>query len=218
MGKDGRGLVDVAVHNPFVKANYVSAINALHFVDFPLLAQLESRKDASIADILDLHLEGPAAETSEASQLQPSPEQLMLPIHRLEDQVVIGETSLSFSLFVAHARVQRIRGDVAARHLSLADVMVSLIEPLSVKNLTGEASTSGVTTTATTTALSTTFIQASTVLIVPVTDPEVSDVGTSTKVSSPPPIVFGNERWRLRQSMVHPTKSSICCCNSIFVL
>ncbi|GJU98108.1 hypothetical protein Tco_1327379 [Tanacetum coccineum] len=47
-----------------------------------------------------LHLEGPAAETPEAIQLQPSPKQLMLPIHRLENQVVIGETSLSFSVDV----------------------------------------------------------------------------------------------------------------------
>nr|GEU55375.1 hypothetical protein [Tanacetum cinerariifolium] len=75
-------------------------------LDFPLLAQLESQKHASIADIMDLlHLEGLAAETLEASQLQPSHEQLMLPIHRTEDQVVIGETSLSFSLDVVHARV-----------------------------------------------------------------------------------------------------------------
>nr|GEV02512.1 hypothetical protein [Tanacetum cinerariifolium] len=56
---------------------------------------------------------GPAAQTPEASQLQPTPEQLMLLIHRLEDQVVIGETFLSFSLDVDHARVQRIRGDTA---------------------------------------------------------------------------------------------------------
>nr|GFC54898.1 hypothetical protein [Tanacetum cinerariifolium] len=40
-----------------------------------------------MANIMDLLcLEGPAAETSEASQLQPSLDQLMIPIHRLEDQ------------------------------------------------------------------------------------------------------------------------------------
>ncbi|GKA34189.1 hypothetical protein Tco_0720618 [Tanacetum coccineum] len=133
-----RGLVDVAAYNPSVEANYVSAINALRVV-------------------------GPVVETLEASQLQPSPEQLMLPIHRLEDQVVIRETSLSFSLDVAHARVQSIRGDVASRWLSLSNVMVPLIEPLSSENLVGEASTSGVPEVVTTTALSTTFIQASSV-------------------------------------------------------
>ncbi|GKA16722.1 hypothetical protein Tco_0696559, partial [Tanacetum coccineum] len=93
---------------------------------FPFLAQLESRKDASMADTMDLlHLEGHAAETPEASQLQPSPEQLMVPICR-------------------------IRGDVAACRLSLTDAMVPLIEPLFVKSLTGEASTSGVPAMATT--------------------------------------------------------------------
>ncbi|GKF79725.1 hypothetical protein Tco_0235293, partial [Tanacetum coccineum] len=87
----------------------------LRAVDFPLLAQLESQKDASIVDIMGLyHLEGPAAETLEANQLQPYPEQLMLPIHR----------------------------DAASRLLSLSDVMVPLIEPLSAENLVGKASTS----------------------------------------------------------------------------
>nr|GFB83490.1 hypothetical protein [Tanacetum cinerariifolium] len=67
--------------------------------------------DVDMADIMGLlHLDGPAAETPEADQLQPSLEQLMLPIHRPEDQVVIRETSLSFSLDVVHARVRRIRG------------------------------------------------------------------------------------------------------------
>ncbi|GKF51448.1 hypothetical protein Tco_0147915, partial [Tanacetum coccineum] len=114
-GKAGRGLADVAAYDPSAEANFVSAVNALRAVYFPLLAQLASQKDASITDIMGLlHLEGPAAETPEAEQLQPSPEQLMLPIHRPEDQVVIGETSLSFYLDVVHSRVQRIRGDTAS--------------------------------------------------------------------------------------------------------
>nr|GEY33001.1 hypothetical protein [Tanacetum cinerariifolium] len=73
--KSERGLSDVAAYNPSAKANYISAVNALRVMDFPLLAQLESHKDESIADIMGLlHLEGLAAETSEARQLQPSPE------------------------------------------------------------------------------------------------------------------------------------------------
>ncbi|GKF14463.1 hypothetical protein Tco_0055925, partial [Tanacetum coccineum] len=85
-GKGEKGLADVAAYN-------LSAEAALRVVDFPLLAQLESHKDASIADIMGLlHLEGPTVETPEASQLQPPPKQLMLPIYRLEDQVVIRET------------------------------------------------------------------------------------------------------------------------------
>ncbi|GKF45626.1 hypothetical protein Tco_0135428 [Tanacetum coccineum] len=154
--KAGRVLIDVAAYDPSTKANYISAVSALRVVNFPLLAQLESHKDASIADIM-----GPVAEVPEASQLQPSPKQLMHPIHRLEDQVVIGETSLSFSLEVANARVQRLKGNDASWQLSISDALVPFIEPLSTENLVGEASTSGVPVTATTTALSTTFIQAS---------------------------------------------------------
>nr|GEY45579.1 hypothetical protein [Tanacetum cinerariifolium] len=69
---------------------------------------LESQKDASMDDITGLlHLDGLAAEILEADQLQPSPKQLMLPIHQPEDQVVIRETSLSFSLDAVHACVRR---------------------------------------------------------------------------------------------------------------
>nr|GFA30889.1 hypothetical protein [Tanacetum cinerariifolium] len=90
----------------FETANYISVVSTLHAMNFPLLAQLESHKDSNIADIMCLlYLEGPIAEASEAGQLQTSPEQLMLPIHHLEDQVVIRENSLSFSLDVANARV-----------------------------------------------------------------------------------------------------------------
>nr|GEU95245.1 retrovirus-related Pol polyprotein from transposon TNT 1-94 [Tanacetum cinerariifolium] len=101
--------------------------------------QLESRKDASIIHIIDLlHLEGSAAEAPKGRQLQPSPKQLMVSIHRLEDQVVIRETSLSFSFEVSHNRVQRLRGDATACRLPLTDAMVPLVEPLSVRSLTGE--------------------------------------------------------------------------------
>nr|GEZ72776.1 transposase (putative), gypsy type [Tanacetum cinerariifolium] len=71
------------------------------------------------------------------------------------------------------------------RRLSLFDAMIPLIEPLSVDNLVGEASTFGVSTTATTTALSTTFIQARTVPPIPVVDYEVLGAGPSTEVPSP---------------------------------
>ncbi|GJZ60375.1 hypothetical protein Tco_0616191 [Tanacetum coccineum] len=145
-GKAGRGLVDVAAYDPFAKANYVSAMNALRAVDFPLLAQPASQKDASIADIMGLlHLDGQAAETPEADQLQPSPEQLMLPIHWLKDQ------------------------------------------SLSAENLVGEASTLGVSAAvATTTALSTTFVQASSVPPIPVSDYEVADTEAQAEASSSP--------------------------------
>ncbi|GJR95721.1 hypothetical protein Tco_0267895 [Tanacetum coccineum] len=137
-----RVLAEVAAYNPVTEANYVAAFNALR----------------------------PAAETLEASQLQPSPDQLMLPIHRLEDQVVIGETSLSFSLDLAHARVWKLKEGAASRRLSISDALVPIVEPLSVENLVGEASTLGVpAAVATTTALSTTFAKAGSVPPIPQT-------------------------------------------------
>ncbi|GJV40109.1 hypothetical protein Tco_1418549, partial [Tanacetum coccineum] len=91
---------------------------------------------------------------------------------------------------VANARVQRLKRNAASQQLSIFDALVPLIKPISTKNLVGEASTSRVPAMATTTALSTTFIQANTVPLVPVTHHEVLDVGPSTKVSSPPSIIF----------------------------
>ncbi|GJU25105.1 hypothetical protein Tco_1163726 [Tanacetum coccineum] len=176
-----KALSDRATYDPSAKANFVSDVDALRAVNFPLLAQLESRRDASMADIL-LHLEGLAAEILEASQLKPSFEQLMVPIHQLEDQMVIGETSLSFALNVAHSSVQRLKRDAASCRLSFTDAMIPLLEPLSIRSLTGEASTSMVPSAAVTTALSTTFVQASTIPLLP-----------STEVPSSPKIVFEEE-------------------------
>ncbi|GKG50255.1 hypothetical protein Tco_0521355, partial [Tanacetum coccineum] len=85
-------------------------------VDFPLLAELSSHKDASVADIMDLiRLESPLVDAPGMSDLQPNVEQLTLLIHRPEDQVVLDETSLSFSLSVAHSRVEKIGENVAAQ-------------------------------------------------------------------------------------------------------
>ncbi|GKC48565.1 hypothetical protein Tco_1071310 [Tanacetum coccineum] len=169
--------IDNDIHDGLAAANYVAAMNALR----------------------------PAAETLDASQLQPSPDQLMLPIHRLEDQVVIGETSLSFSLDLAHDRVQRLRGNTASRRLSISDALVPLIGALSAENLVGEASTFGVLATSTTTALSTTFVQASTVPLVLMVDHEVSGAGPATGVPSPSKIVF--EKEELKTTPEHTTTS-----------
>ncbi|GKC43920.1 hypothetical protein Tco_1061642 [Tanacetum coccineum] len=71
--------------------------------------------DASIVDIMNLlRLESPLVDAPGMSHLQPDVEQLTLPIHEHEDQVVLGETYLSFALSVAHSRVERIRKNVAA--------------------------------------------------------------------------------------------------------
>ncbi|GJU09473.1 hypothetical protein Tco_1131869 [Tanacetum coccineum] len=81
----------------------------------------------------------------------------VIPIHRLEDQVVIGEVPLSSTLDVAHSRIQRLKGNAAACRFSLPDVVVPLVEPLSTKSLDGEASSSMIPFVTATTALATTF-------------------------------------------------------------
>ncbi|GJY74498.1 hypothetical protein Tco_0478929 [Tanacetum coccineum] len=148
-GKEVRSLADVVAYNPAAKADYNSALQRLCEVDFPLLAELSSHKDASVEDIMNLLLlESPLKDALGMSNLQPNVEQLMLPIHRSEDQVVLGETSLSFALSVSHSR-----------------------------NLIGAAGTSDSvpTTVATTTALSTTF--ASTISVPPITIDDYEIVG-----------------------------------------
>ncbi|GKA31603.1 hypothetical protein Tco_0717908, partial [Tanacetum coccineum] len=151
----------------------------LREVDFPLLAELSSYKDASTVDIMDLiRLEGPFANAPGMSDLQPDVEQLTLPIHQPEDQVVLGETSLSFALRVAHSRVKKIRENVVAHRSALIDVWVPLVDPLSAKNLTGTASTSGSVPAAVvaTTALSTTFASASSVPPITTDDYDIMNV------------------------------------------
>nr|GEX20443.1 hypothetical protein [Tanacetum cinerariifolium] len=47
-GAKGRVLTDVAAYNPFVKADYLAALQRLQSVNFSLNAELKSNKDASI--------------------------------------------------------------------------------------------------------------------------------------------------------------------------
>nr|GEY06843.1 transposase (putative), gypsy type [Tanacetum cinerariifolium] len=97
-GKAGRGPVDVAAYNPSAEADYVSAVNALRVVDFPLLTQLESQKDASIVDIMGLlRLEGPASETPEAEQLQPSLKSSCFPFIIRRTKVLATATTTALS-------------------------------------------------------------------------------------------------------------------------
>ncbi|GKE57935.1 hypothetical protein Tco_1497120, partial [Tanacetum coccineum] len=107
--------------------------------------------------------EAPRGDSPGMSDLQPNVEQVTLPIHRPEDQVVLGETSLSFSLSVAHSQVEIIRENVVAHRSALIDILVPLVDPLSAENLIGTSTTPGHVSAAvvTTKALSTTFASAS---------------------------------------------------------
>nr|GEX74442.1 hypothetical protein [Tanacetum cinerariifolium] len=106
-GKAERSLADVAAYDPFVEAKYVFA-----FLVFR-----------------------PSAETLEGSRLQPSYEQLFLPIYRKEDSVVIGETSLSDSLEAVHARVLKIKEGVPSTVAAITTLVVANVNsvvPISV--------------------------------------------------------------------------------------
>nr|GEV32409.1 hypothetical protein [Tanacetum cinerariifolium] len=142
-GNARRDLSVIEAYDPSTKAKYIDVMNALGTDNFSLLSELRSKKDASMVDLMgSLHLEGPLAEIPRAKDLQPSSEQLMLPVHRPENNVVLVETSLSFSLQVIHSWVQRVTREIKEKRLSLTDVMVPLAEPLSSKSLIGKASTS----------------------------------------------------------------------------
>nr|GEV11544.1 hypothetical protein [Tanacetum cinerariifolium] len=153
-GQACRDLSVIEAYDPFAEAKYIDVVNALGAVDFSLLSELESKKDSCIVDLMNsLCLEGILAEIPRAENLQPSPEQLMLLIHRSKDDVVIRETSFSTSLQVVYLRVQRFRGEVKEKRLLLTNVINPLAEPLSTKSLTRDANISA----APITTLSTTF-------------------------------------------------------------
>nr|GFA24469.1 nucleotide-binding alpha-beta plait domain-containing protein [Tanacetum cinerariifolium] len=138
----GGGLVDVAAYNTSTKANYVSAINALRAIDFPLLIQLESQK-MQVWLILWIFFIWKV---------------LLLRLWRLANcSPHLSNLCFPFT-------------DWRTKWLSLSNALVRLVEPLSAKNLVGEASTSGVPAVVTTIALSTTFIQASFIPPIPLVD------------------------------------------------
>ncbi|GKD73374.1 hypothetical protein Tco_1331656 [Tanacetum coccineum] len=137
-GATGRVLTDVAVYNPSAEADYLSALQRLQSVNFSLITELKSNKDASIDTIMNLlRLEDSLAERLGLTESQPRVDQLMVPIHHSPDQRVIGASALSLSLDVSSSRVQRIRENIANHRSALRDVFVPLSEPLSATALTG---------------------------------------------------------------------------------
>ncbi|GKD39966.1 hypothetical protein Tco_1260173, partial [Tanacetum coccineum] len=101
-------------------------------------------------DIINLlRLEGPLADPFRISDLQPDVEQLRVPTHRSDNQVVLGETSLSFTLSVSRSRVVHINENIAGQRV-----------PASV---------------VTTTTLSTTFASASSIPLITIEDYEISN-------------------------------------------
>ncbi|GJR13391.1 hypothetical protein Tco_0796043 [Tanacetum coccineum] len=101
-GAAGRVLTDVAAYNPSAEADYLSALQRLQSVNFSLITELKSNKDASIDTIMNLlRLEDSLAKRLGLTESQPRVDQLMIPIHHSSDQRVIGASSLSLSLDVS---------------------------------------------------------------------------------------------------------------------
>nr|GEV57191.1 transposase (putative), gypsy type [Tanacetum cinerariifolium] len=157
---EGRTLADVAAYNPSVEADYVSALQRLQNINFSLLAELRSSKDASIDTIMNiLRLE-----------------------NNLGERVVVGATSLSFALDVSDARVWKIRENIASQRPTLRDVFIPISEPFSAEVLTGTRGTFDTVSAPITTALSTTLAFANTVAPITVDDNGV--VGTDDRAGA----------------------------------
>ncbi|GKE25193.1 hypothetical protein Tco_1436705 [Tanacetum coccineum] len=105
---------DVATYNLSAEVDYIAALQRLQNVNFPLLGELRSSKDASIEAVMNiLRLEEPLVDKLGLGELQPHVDQLMVPIHHSPDKVVIGATALSLALDVSSIRVQKIRENIA---------------------------------------------------------------------------------------------------------
>ncbi|GKE06749.1 hypothetical protein Tco_1398767, partial [Tanacetum coccineum] len=175
-GTEGRALTNVAAYNPSAEADYISALQQLQSVNFSLLAELRSNKDASIDTLMNiLCLEETLAERLSLTESQPYVDQLMVPIHHSPDKVFVGATALSLALDVSNIRVWKIREHISNQRLALCNVLVPLSEPFSAEVLTGTEGTSDVVpaTADTTTTLSTTFASANTIAHISIDDYEV---------------------------------------------
>nr|GEU75996.1 hypothetical protein [Tanacetum cinerariifolium] len=175
-GAEGRKLVDVAAYNPSAEADHLSDLQRLQNVNFSLIVELKSNKDAIIDTIMNLlHLDDVLAERIGLIKSQPHVNQLMVPIHHSPDQRIVGASALSLSLEVSHSRVKKMRENIPKHVSALRGVFVPLSEPLSAIALEGMEGNSG-STHDTTTTLSKTFVFASTVPPISTDDYEVAHV------------------------------------------
>ncbi|GJZ56657.1 hypothetical protein Tco_0612151, partial [Tanacetum coccineum] len=158
------------------EADYLSVLQRLQSVNFSLIMELKTNKDAIIETIMNLLcLEDTLAEKLGLTKWKPHVNQLMVPIHHCLDQRVIGASALSLSLDVSSSIVQKIKENIADQRLVLRDVFVPLCKPLSITALTGTEVTSNLipATADTTIALSVTFASASFIPLISSEDYEV---------------------------------------------
>nr|GEY63594.1 hypothetical protein [Tanacetum cinerariifolium] len=184
--------IRIEAYDPFAKAKYVDAVNALHTMDFFLLSVLNSKKDACMTDLTDsLRLEGPLAKVIGAEELQPSLEQFMLPI-QAEDDIVLRRLSYP-SPNKSFIRTFKGLGEITKKRLSLTDAMIPLAETLSSKSLISEASTYAMhATVEPITTLSTTFASSGVVPPLFVSYYQVLDAEPHDE--DPPAITFKEEK------------------------
>ncbi|GJY27861.1 hypothetical protein Tco_0403628 [Tanacetum coccineum] len=134
-----------AIGKVIEKADYLAALHHLQSVNFSLLAELKSNKDASTETIINLlRLDDHLVDRLGLIASEPRADQLMVPIHHSLDRHVIGASALSLSLDVSNFRVQKIKENLANRVSALHNVFIPLSEPLSIAALTGTESTSAV--------------------------------------------------------------------------
>nr|GEY83311.1 hypothetical protein [Tanacetum cinerariifolium] len=186
-GKEGRALTDVAAHNPSAKVDYPSTLQQPRNVNFSLLAELKSNKDASVEAVMNIrHLEGPLAQNLGLHELQPNVDQLMVPIHRSSNKVVVGATALSLALDVSSFWVRRIKENIANQKSAFRDVFVPLAEPFFIVALTGTKGTSDVVpaTANINTTLSITFASASSIDPISVDDYEITVLKVGMPIST----------------------------------
>ncbi|GJR40725.1 hypothetical protein Tco_1216409 [Tanacetum coccineum] len=90
-GQEGRVLTDIAAINPSAEIDYISALQELQDVNFSLLAELKSNKDASTETLMNiLHLDEPLIKRLGLDESQPYVDQLLSPsiIRRTELSLV----------------------------------------------------------------------------------------------------------------------------------
>ncbi|GJU40272.1 hypothetical protein Tco_1193229 [Tanacetum coccineum] len=136
-GQAGRCLNDLEAYNPSAEDDFNSAVQALRSLDFLLLQELSAKRDASTLDVMDLLcLDDVVAEVLGMTGLQPDVSQLMVPVCRKQDQVVVGSQTLSVALDICHGRVRKMERNLTERLPILKDVFTSIDHPLSVEALT----------------------------------------------------------------------------------
>ncbi|GJV37180.1 hypothetical protein Tco_1409657 [Tanacetum coccineum] len=133
-GAAGRVLTDVVAYNPSAEADYLFALQRLQSVNFSLITELKSNKDASIDTIMNLlRLEDSLVERLALTESQPRVDQLMVPIHHSPDQRVIGASALSLSLDVSSTEVISATIDTPTTP-STTLAFVSTITPISIED------------------------------------------------------------------------------------